>query len=58
MVGVLDQHSGALVRTVDLGPPRQGGGNTQTGPQVAVDSALHRVLVLDGPLYLIDATHL
>jgi len=58
MVGVLDQHSGALVRTVDLGPPQQGGGNTQTGPQVAVDSALHRVLVLDGPLYLIDATHL
>ncbi len=58
MVGVLDQRSGALVRTVDLGPPRQEGGDTQTGPQVAVDSALHRVLVLDGPLYLIDATHL
>ncbi len=58
MVGVLDQHSGALVRTVDLGPPRQGGGDTVSGPEVVVDSALHRVLVLDGPLYLIDATHL
>ncbi len=58
MVGVLDQHTGALVRTVDLGPPRQGGGDTVSGPEVAVDSALHRVLVLDGPLYLIDATHL